>query len=438
VSEGGLAGLVEQSPLHAPGADDLRGWWFLAIVQVGVAICVPLFALGGQLGQHMRFLDLVPALLAGTTLTALTCMLTGVVGVHARVPTALVVQRAFGPGGGRLVAAIFIVTLFGWFGVQTELLVKSIDALLASATGVHLPRFGLTIACGLIMSSTAIIGVKALGKVAYLAVPLLLAIIAVPTWLTLSTRDVHALVSAPAASAPFPFGVAVSIVYGGYMVGIAVAPDLTRFLRTTRDVVIGCGVSLGIVLPLLIGVSALLAVAYGTGDLIALLVATSVGIPALLVLVLATWTSNDKNLYEAALGLSSLLPGVERWKLTAVAGAIGTLVAAAGIFQHFITMLIGLGITIGPIAGVYFADFLVRRDAYEGDAPAGGPSVRWSAMAAWALGILAGLATLPPDEFGFGLLRLTGVSALDAFLAAMAGYVALSRVATRGAARVGA
>ena len=170
---GKLATLIERSPLRRLGAQDLRGWWFLAIVQIGVAICVPLFALGGQLGQHMRFVDLAPALLTATTLTAVTCMLTGMVGVRARVPTAMIVQRTFGPGGGKLIAVIFIVTLFGWFGVQTELLVHSVNALLKSSVGFEFNRLLLTLLCGLVMSSTAIIGVKALGKVAYLAVPLL-------------------------------------------------------------------------------------------------------------------------------------------------------------------------------------------------------------------------------------------------------------------------
>lgn len=433
-----VSSVVERSPLQRVGADELRGWWFLALVQIGVAICVPLFALGGQLGQHMRFADLVPALLTGTTLTAICCILTGLVGVRARVPTALVVQRAFGSGGGKLVAAIFIVTLFGWFGVQTELLVKSVNALLLSSTGRSMNPLLLTLLCGLVMSSTAIIGVKALGKVAYLAVPLLLFVIGVPTWLTLATRDLDSLVYAAPTAAPFSFGVAVSIVFGGHMVGTAVVPDLSRFLRSPRDVIIGCSVSLGTVLPILIGLAALLAVAYGTGDLVTLLVATSVGIPALVVVILATWTSNDKNLYESALSLSTLLPSVERWKLTAAAGVIGTLIAAAGIFQHFILLLIALGITIGPIAGVYLADFALRRPAYLADIAPDAPTIRWSAVVAWLVGIAIGVSTLPTDQMGLGLLTLTHVSALDALLGAALAYTgAHFATASSAAARVG-
>jgi purine-cytosine permease-like protein len=149
-----LARLVERSPARVVAEDDRRGWFFLAAIQIGVSICVPLFALGGQLGRHARFIDLVPAVFA---------------------------------------------------------------------------------ACGILMSSTAIIGFRALGKVAYVAVPLLLAVITVPTWIALRTHDVGPLLGAPPAEAPYTFGLIVAIISGGHMVAVTIAPDLTRFLRSSRD-----------------------------------------------------------------------------------------------------------------------------------------------------------------------------------------------------------
>ena len=72
-----LARLVERSPTRAVAEDDRRGWFFLAAIQIGVSICVPLFALGGQLGRHARFMDLVPAVFAGALLSAFFGTLTG-------------------------------------------------------------------------------------------------------------------------------------------------------------------------------------------------------------------------------------------------------------------------------------------------------------------------------------------------------------------------
>lgn len=65
-----LSRLIERSPFRAVSQDDQRSWFFLATIQIGVTICVPLFALGGELGQHARFIDLVPAVIAGALLIA--------------------------------------------------------------------------------------------------------------------------------------------------------------------------------------------------------------------------------------------------------------------------------------------------------------------------------------------------------------------------------
>lgn len=422
-----LARLVERSPFRPVGRDDQRGWFFLAAIQIGVTICVPLFALGGQLGRHARYTDLVPAVVLGAFIAALFATLTGLVGMHARVPTAVLMRRAFGATGGKAVAGILIITLFGWFGVQTEMLVDSIQSLLSSSWDVRVPNLALTVSCGALMSSTAIVGFRALGKIAYVAVPLLLVVIGVPTWIALTTHDVAPLVAAPAAEAPYSFGLIVSIISGGHMVAVTTAPDLTRFLRSPRDTMIGMAVSLGLALPILLSVAALLAVIYGSADLIAVLVAAGVGVPALLVIVLATWTSNDKNLYESALSLSTLLPNRERWLLTAAAGAIGTALAAIGIFEHFIDLLIFLGITIAPVAGVYLADFHLDRARYETSA-AVTESLRWRSFCAWGVGTGFGLLTLPQSSHGFGVLQLTSIPTLDALLAAAAAHVMLSSV----------
>ena len=405
-----LARLVERSPVKPVSRDDRRSWFFLATIQIGVTICVPLFALGGQLGRHARFVDLAPAVVSGAAVVVTFAIMTALVGMRARVPTAMLMRRAFGEQGGQWVAALLIVTLFGWFGVQTEMLVHSIQALLEASVAWRVPSLPLTIACGAMMSSTAIVGFRALGKIAYVAVPLLLAVIAVPTWIALTTHDMKPLLLAPAAESVYGFGIIVSIIAGGHMVAVTTTPDLARFMRSRRDTVIGMVVSLGIALPALLLVSAMLSLVYGSPDLVSVLVSAGVGGPALLVIILATWTSNDKNLYEAALSLSTLLPRWERWQLTALAGVVGTLMAVAGIFEHFIQVLLVLGIAVAPLAGVYLADSLAAAPPQR--------AVRWRSFAAWGGGSLIGYLTLPANAHGFGALHLTSVPTLDALLAA--------------------
>ncbi len=411
-----VARAVERNPHQRVAESDLRSWTFVAAIQIGTTICVPLFALGGQLGSHQRFLDLIPAVLFGASIVFALASLTGYVGMKARVPTAILVRQTFGDMGAKLVAAILIFTLFGWFGIQTEVLAHSVQALLQPELGITLNSTMMTVLAGILMSSTAIIGFRALGKLAYVAVPLLLCVIAVPSWIAVTTHDVGPIMRAPSTDVPYSFGLVVSIVSGGYMVAVAIAPDVTRFLSSSRDNLIGMFVSFGIAYPVLLLLSSMLAVIYGSGDLIAIMISAGVGLPALAVIILATWTSNDKNLYESALSLSALFPQVERWKLTAVAAVLGTALAAANIFEYFLPALIFLGIVIAPVAGVYVVDFAFDADRYRQGMPSEG--LRPAPFVAWIIGSGVGIMTLPASSYGLGFLTLTSIPTVDAILCA--------------------
>jgi cytosine permease len=223
----------------------------------------------------------------------------------------------------------------------------------------------------------------------------------------------------------------VSIISGGHMVAVTTAPDLTRFLRSPRDTIVGMAVSLGIALPILLLLAALLAVIYGSANLVAVLVAAGVGAPALLVIVLATWTSNDKNLYESALALSTLFSSRERWQLTAIAGAVGTAMAAVGIFEHFIEVLIFLGIGIAPVAGVYLVDFHINRTRYGVESSGAPVSLRWKPFLAWGAGTLLAVLSLPRASHGLGLVHLTSIPTIDALLGAALVQWLLDRAPSR-------
>ena len=68
-----------------------------------------------------------------------------------------------------------------------------------------------------------------------------------------------------------------------------------------------------------------------------IIVGFGLGVPALLVLILSTWTINSANLYSASLSLTATFPRVCQWKFTLLAGACGSLLAVAGIIDAFVS-----------------------------------------------------------------------------------------------------
>jgi cytosine permease len=425
-----LAGIIERNPQSAPSASDLRSWPFLTMVLIGVSISVPFFAFGGQLGQRANFPIAAAGIILGSLVLGFWGIATGYVGVSARLPTAMVIRRTFGTRGSLAIVGMMVLISFGWFGLQTQILVASIAAILDTQLGYKLDQ-GIGIALvGALIGSTAIIGVKAMGKVAIVSVPLLLAATLVPLGIGLDRVGLGGLFSPRAIAEPLSLGMIVSVVVGAEVFGCSINPDLSRFLRTQRDNSIAMFINYGVAFPALLVLAAALGILYGNADLVTTMLAAGIALPGLLVIVLATWTSNDKNLYASALSLSALFPKVERWQLAAIAGVLGTCLAAANILGNFIVWLTFMGLLVAPMSGVYVADFLLHRDKYtvEAETP---PAFRLLPLGAWLFGIAIGVATLPQANAGLGWFSLSQAPTVDALLAAMLFLFVSTRIARR-------
>ena len=98
-----------------------------------------------------------------------------------------------------------------------------------------------------------------------------------------------------------------------------------------------------------------------TGSIVNML--SSVGSPilGLLVLVLATWTTNVSNAYSAGFALLSLTRAKDerRAMFTLIAGVLGTALALFGITNYFNSFLNILAAFIPPVAGVVIMDYFV-------------------------------------------------------------------------------
>jgi purine-cytosine permease-like protein len=151
----------------------------------------------------------------------------------------------------------------------------------------------------------------------------------------------------------------------------------------------------------------------------------NLGIPALLLIVFATWTTNDKNLYSGGLALTNLFPSVARWKHTLLLGTLGTVIGCFRVTRVFTGWLIALGIVFAPLVGVNLAHyFIVERrrpkveDAYRTDGIyryTGGVNV--AALVAIACGVIAG--RLAPRAL---------IEPLVSLVVTMCAYVAAARL----------
>ncbi|MBJ7498309.1 MAG: cytosine permease [Sphingopyxis sp.] len=399
--------------------------WRVALIIASFTFSLPGFLNNAQAGLALGLNSAVlAALCAGFILCAGAC-LTAVVSVRTRLTTYTLVQRSFGLWGAALVNIVIAIIHFCWFGVNVSFFG---DAMVAAARqGYGFPGdFNLFVVVGsVIITLSTIWGFKTLDRLAMIAVPFVGVILIALCVSALGDNPAPDLGPVAAPPAPMSFGIALSSLVGGNLLTVAAMPDLSRFIRTERGAVSAMLLSFPFCAPVIMLVSALIALATGQTDIMMLVVAMGFGVPALAMLVLSVWTINALNLYSAGLSMAATFPRLKQGVIIIVGGAIGCLFALLGIINGFIPFLIALGLIIPPIAAIYVIDGFMTFRGLE-DVPM--VPVRWEAIGVW-LGSLA--VTLPATRAGW---TLTTVPALDATLLAAFAYLAVLRLGRRRSA----
>lgn len=418
----------DYSRTPVPQQQTVNGFRIAAII-IGVVITVPVLVAGAEVGGGLGLRAALEAFVTGGILLAALGTVTAIVGARSHLSTYLITQFPFGVLGGKIVNLLLVFSLFGWYAVTAAIFGKTIDNAMMASLGVSIGAMPCAVIGSALMIVTTIFGFKALDKLSLMAVPLLIVMLTALVIYSLGQHSMSDLMAMPAGG--MEASAAISVVVGSYILGVIILPDLTRYAKSDGHCLLACVLSSGIGLPLILFSAAIAVAAAGQPDLVILML--GFGVPALFLLVFATWTSNAFNLYASSLTLAAIVPRIPKWKLVIVSGVLGTLVAIANVTDYFIPFLITLGVTLPPVAGIYSADFFfVRRQKY--DLADLGPSRRVDvvAMSTWLLSSLVGGAS------AHGMLPIsTTIPSCDSILAAFLLYLAGKKMqATYGASRL--
>jgi len=153
----------------------------------------------------------------------------------------------------------------------------------------------------------------------------------------------------------------ISLTVGSFVVAAAISGDYCRFAKSRKDVVKSSvlGVLPAGLVVLMLG--AILAICTGSYDISVFLSTAGLPLIGLVALILATWTTNVSNAYSGGLSLSVLLGQDEKKSqmTTAIAGIIGTILAAVGILNSIQGFLSLLSAIVPALMGVLIADYWI-------------------------------------------------------------------------------
>ena len=386
-------GAVEKMALSRVPADQRQTWYSIAFIWVGTMICIQMLMVGGLLSASMTFGNVLLACFLGFAICSALMILVGMQGTDLGLPSSMCGTKAFGDKGSSLLLSLSIfVGQMGWFGIQTATCATAFCTLM-NYWGVTFPFWLSCLIWGVVMLVTAVYGFKWMKWLNYIAVPALIAMCLYGMIHAITTTGWSNIV----AITPDPANVmgmapAVSLVIGLFAVGATTNPDYTRYAknRTATVMATALGVIPAAVLMFMVG--AVMSLSAGTYDITSVFASMGLPVLSMLVLILATWTTNTGNAYTSGMAAMKVfnLKDDRRPLVTMLCGAAGTIMAMVGIADAMQGVINIISAMVPPIMGVVIADYwIIGKGRPENWHPVRG--FNWCGVISWAVGCVVAL-----------------------------------------------
>lgn len=388
--------------------------WQIAMILLGIMV-TPVLIASSDLGGRLALDKAAPVILCASIILTILAVINLAIGEKARLPTYGIVKFSFGEQGAIAINILMAISLFGWIAVTANAFGQSMHDLAASfGINIAVP-FWVAIGCVIFVASTAF-GLEVLGKVSKIAVPIIAILMVAILYLVL--RQTTQQIS---LNEQMSFGAAVSSVVGTIIVLVATSPDFGSFIHNRKHAVLAGIIAFGVAYPTLYFVGALPSALTGERSLLQAMAIVGTTVPAAILLVFACITGNAGNMFQGTLVVSTLFSNIAKWKITLALGVLACVVGSLNIQSWLVPFLLFLGIATPPVAGIYIADFFLKRKAgYDESLLNQEAKIKLPTFAAWMAGSIVGFLTVKH------YFSLTGISSLDSILVASLLYVAFN------------
>nr|WP_240635015.1 cytosine permease [Brenneria salicis]NMN91370.1 Purine-cytosine permease and related proteins [Brenneria salicis ATCC 15712 = DSM 30166]RBP59976.1 permease for cytosine/purines [Brenneria salicis ATCC 15712 = DSM 30166] len=218
-------------------AEARKRWYVIALIWLAIGIDISGLFLGSFLSGGLPFAEAISATLIGSALLGVLAALCANVGYGCGLSTSLLSISVFGRLGGKLIGIFSAISLLGWFAFQLDFFGVMLQKALMN---YHLDpgRLPILLFGMILMTLTAIWGVRALGKLSVFSVPLMLILII--TGIVLASIN-HADTPVMVIKSPISMGAAISYVISIWIVAAVMSPDIARYAKTRKDAILGAG-----------------------------------------------------------------------------------------------------------------------------------------------------------------------------------------------------
>ena len=351
--------LEKEGLVVTPLTEQKTGLWDMAFIWFCANVAVPRLMIGGSLAE-LGFGKLILVLLAGNILVFLPLLALGVLGYNVRIPTMTATRMTFGVKGSYLPSVANGIQLLGWGANVTVVCGASINSIVKAMTGYSNLTLWILIT-GIIQLVITAYGVRSITWLQRVSVPLLAILTVVTAVLIVKNYGWDAIVHyTPGAGIGLLVGL--DIVAGNAFAWGPMVCDYTRYAKSKSSS------SWGTLIGSLAGaagfmfVGAISFMTTGSANPVDMLLELGLGIPALLIIVLSSVTTNVMNIYSASISFVNIWPKTEPWKIITIGGVVMTGIAVIpNLIGYFINFLVIVGSVFVPLIAIMLVDYFMIR-----------------------------------------------------------------------------
>ena len=391
--------------------DRNSNWLDMLMIWSGNSFCIPSFIIGAMLIPTYGWYEALSINLLGNLVVGVLIVLGGYFGIKTGLPSVMYGKFVFGERFGQIIpTACLIISTLGWFAIITTLTGQAVNNIIKAQYNYSNPTLFIVL-CGIATTYIAMMGYKKIRRLSWITVPVLFLIslwFLVYYWGLSSTTDIDVKGTGSAS-----FWVGIDIVVGGYIAGALAASDFSRYTNNYKDNWFGVLPGTFLISFFLGWIGMIATALTGYWNPVQQVQYIGLGIPALLFLFMANWTTNFNLLYSSGLAVTSLIH-FKRWVNTLFCGALGTALAVMGIEQYLQDMLTTFSLLISPVVAVLLTHFFIVKGHIQFEA------TNYSAV----LAVLIGISST------FFIPDFVGVT-IPSFLCSSISYLVLYKVIKR-------
>jgi cytosine permease len=377
--------------LQAVPQSHRAGFLKMFVVMLGLTFFSASMLSGGELGLGLTMTEFIWMVLLGNLILGLYTSGLAYIAAKTGLSTHLLARYAFGEKGSYLASFLLGATQVGWFGVGLAMFAVPVH----KVTGIDM--WLLIIVSGVVMTASAFFGMKALAILSFIAVPAIAVLGSISVGIAVEDLGGIGELFAYEPEATIGLAAALTICVGSFASAGTLTPDFVRFAKTKKTAVITTLIAFFIGNSLMFLFGAVGAISTGLGDISEVMFVQGLIIPAIIVLGLNIWTTNDNALYASGLGFSNITK-IKKSKLVIFNGIIGT-IFAMWLYNNFVGWLTLLGGALPPIGAILLADFFIlNKGRYKKLEEMTFQTVRWPAIIAWVGGFASAqwIPGIPP------------------------------------------